>query len=313
MCLASPLGESRTCELRLRKKDGGLTWIQSYAQCQAAEEVQGHHRLLGALVDITERKLAAEENARLQAQLQQAQKMESLGTLAGGIAHDMNNVLGAILGLASAKSRPSPRAAATTAPSRPSSKAAVRGGKMVKSLLSFARQSPAEERELDLNAILREEVRLLERTTLSKVRLELDLAPDLRPIRGDASALTHAFMNLCVNAVDAMAENGTLTLRTRNLDGDWVEVLVEDTGPGCPGGAGAGPGPLLHHQGGGQGHGAGPVHGLQHREGPPGADGDPERARPGHRVRMRFPACEPGAGPLEPSAEPRPGAIPARR
>ena len=74
----------------------------------------------------------------------------------------------------------------------------------------------------------------MERTTLSKIRLEVDLASQLHPIRGDTSALTHAFMNLCVNAVDAMPENGTLALRTRNIDQDWVEVIVEDTGTGMP-------------------------------------------------------------------------------
>ena len=60
----------------------------------------------------------------------------------------------------------------------------------------------------------------------------MNLSPDLHPILGDASALTHAFMNLCVNAVDAMPEDGTLTLQTRNLEGPWVEVLVADTGTG---------------------------------------------------------------------------------
>jgi CheY-like chemotaxis protein len=111
-------------------------------------------------------------------------------------------------------------------------RASERAGKMVKSLLSFARQSPAEAHKLDLNEILREEIGLLERTTLSNVTLEMDLASDLQPILGDASALTHAFMNLCVNAVDAMPESGTLTLRTRNVDDDWIEVMVKDTGTG---------------------------------------------------------------------------------
>ncbi|MFZ1614511.1 MAG: ATP-binding protein, partial [Holophaga sp.] len=108
------------------------------------------------------------------------------------------------------------------------------GGKMVKSLLSFARQSPAENNKLDMNAILKEQVALLERTTLAKVRLQIDLETDLRPIMGDASALTHAFMNLCVNAVDAMPGNGILTLHTRNVDNDWIEVVVEDNGVGMP-------------------------------------------------------------------------------
>ncbi|WP_243303573.1 PAS domain S-box protein [Geothrix oryzisoli] len=182
--------------------------------------------------DVTERKLMENEQRRLESQLQQAQKMESLGILAGGVAHDMNNVLGAILGLASAHIEDQPEGSPQHQAFETIIRAAERGGKMVKGLLSFARLSPAEEHELDVNAILQEEVRLLERTTLSRVRLEMDLATDLHPIRGDASALAHAFMNLCVNAVDAMPEPGTLTLSTRNLDGGWIEVTVKDTGIG---------------------------------------------------------------------------------
>ena len=182
--------------------------------------------------EVRERQRAEEEKGHLHAQLQQTRKMESLGGLAGGIAHDMNNVLGAILGLASAHigtqsvGTPAHRAFQTII------KAAERGGKTVRSLLNFARKSPVEARELDLNAILREEVGLLERTTLSRVCLNLELAPDLQPIQGDASALSHAFMNLCVNAVDAMAEHAALTLRTRNGSEGWVEVQVEDNGVG---------------------------------------------------------------------------------
>ena len=182
--------------------------------------------------DITDRKIAEKEGQKLQAQLQQSQKMESLGTLAGGVAHDMNNVLGAILGLASAHIGSQPYGSPLHQALDTICKATERGGKMVKSLLNFARQSPVENNKLDMNAILREQVALLERTTLAKVRLEIDLEEDLRPIQGDASALTHAFMNLCVNAVDAMPENGTLTLHTRNVDNDWIEVVVEDNGTG---------------------------------------------------------------------------------
>ncbi len=181
--------------------------------------------LLGISRDISERR-------RLEAQLVQSQKMESIGSLAGGVAHDMNNVLAAILGLASAnlefhaEGSPARRAFDTII------KASERGGKMVRTLLSFARQSLAEERELDLNAILREDVGLLERTTLARVQLELDLEPALHPVLGDAPALAHAVMNLCVNAVDAMPGGGTLTLRSRNLGEGRVEVAVEDTGHG---------------------------------------------------------------------------------
>ena len=182
--------------------------------------------------DISQRRKDEAEKAELQAQLVHAQKMESLGSLAGGVAHDMNNVLGAILGLASIHMETQPPGSSVHRAFGTIIQASERGGTMLKSLLRFARQSPAECLELNLNALIHEEVRLLERTTLSRVRLVRELAPNLRPMLGDANALSHAIMNLCVNAVDAMPENGTLTLRTRNHGADQVEVEVEDTGSG---------------------------------------------------------------------------------
>ena len=188
--------------------------------------------VLGIFDDITDRKQAEEDRARLQSQLQQVQKMESLGNLAGGVAHDMNNVLGAILGLATAQLDTHRPGSPTYQVFETIIKAAERGGKMVKSLLSFSRKTAAEEKPLDLNQLLQEEVALLERTTLAKVQIQMDLATGLRPMRGDESALTHALMNLCVNAVDAMPDGGALILRTRNVDPAWIEVQVEDTGAG---------------------------------------------------------------------------------
>lgn len=188
--------------------------------------------VLGISHDITESRRMERERRQLEAQLQQAQKMESIGSLAGGVAHDMNNVLGAIMGIASAHLEAQPPGDPLHRAFDTILKASDRGGKMVRSLLSFARQGLVENQELDLNAILRDEVSLLERTTLSRIRLEMDLAADLRPMRGDGNALNHAFMNLCVNAVDALPENGRLTLRTRNLPNGWIEAEVEDSGHG---------------------------------------------------------------------------------
>jgi len=185
--------------------------------------------------DVTAILEAARERSLLEAQLLQAQKMESLGILAGGMAHDMNNVLTAILGMAQASLGDHPAGSPAYAAFDTIAQAALRGGRTVRGILSFARGTAVEDRELDLNDVVREEARILERTTLEGVRVALELAPDLRPMRGDASALTHAIMNLCVNAVDAMPANGTLTLRTRNLDPGWIEVTVQDTGTGMPG------------------------------------------------------------------------------
>ena len=194
-------------------------------------------RVVGAVVtfvDISDRRRLEGERRQLETQLQQAQKMESLGLLAGGVAHDMNNVLGAIMLLASTQMDAHP---ASTAEGRAFStilKASERGGKMVRSLLGFARQSLAEEKEQDLNALVREAASLLERTTLERISLGMDLEPGLHPILGDANALAHAIMNLCLNAVDAMPERGTLTLRTRNIGEKWIELQVRDSGTGMP-------------------------------------------------------------------------------
>ena len=217
----------------IRINDGEERWVQGTGEIEY-DEHSNPIRMLGTIQDITERKLVEEQNTQLQAQLHHVQKMENLGSLAGGIAHDMNNVLGAILGLASANIEVQPAGSPARRAFEVIIKAAERGGKMVRSLLTFARKSPAETFQLDMNAVLQEQVHLLESTTFSKIRLVMDLGPDLRPISGDVNALTHALMNLCVNAVDAMPDNGTLTFRTRNVDNDWIEVMVEDTGTGMP-------------------------------------------------------------------------------
>ncbi|MFN7958334.1 MAG: PAS domain S-box protein [Holophagaceae bacterium] len=226
--------DSVSVERRYLRADGGVFW--GHLSGRRQENPDGSlHTLVGIITDVTTRRQAEEQRSLLQAQLHQAQKLESLGSLAGGVAHDMNNVLGAILGLASAHVESLPPGSPARKAFGTIIKAAERGGNLLKGLLSFARQGSAEEvQDLDLNVILQEEVRLLERTTLSKVHLVMDLDPDLRPVRGDAGALTHAFMNLCVNAVDAMPEPGTLTLRSRNLPDDRVEVQVQDTGTGMP-------------------------------------------------------------------------------
>jgi signal transduction histidine kinase len=191
-------------------------------------------------LEFANKKLACEyeEIIRLKERLFQSQKLESLGLLAGGVAHDINNVLGAILGwsstMQSTQVADSPACHDCLARSAFStiSNAAIRGGKLVKSLLIFTRNTPQENDVINLNDIINEDVKILTHTTFSKVHFTLNIDPELRPICGDGPALTHAIMNLCVNAVDAMPEQGNLTIRTRNIDNEWVEVLVEDTGSG---------------------------------------------------------------------------------
>jgi PAS domain S-box-containing protein len=188
--------------------------------------------VIETVTDLTELHQAQEQKAQLEAELHQAQKLESLGSLAGGIAHDMNNVLAAIqavtetLKLVCADQGPAVKGLETI------EKATTRGRNLVKSLTNFARKDMREPELLDLNALVREEGELLRRTTLQKVDLVLDLDPELPPVLGERGALGSALMNLCVNAVDAMARGGALTIRTRVRPDAQAELAVLDTGEG---------------------------------------------------------------------------------
>jgi len=218
-------------EMKTIRKDGTVRW--NLASACPIHNAKG--KLIAgflAFPDITERKLAEAEHQRFQEQLQQIQKMESLGSLASGVAHDMNNVLGAILGLASLCREDQPEGSRFAKAMDTITTACERGRTMVQSLLGFARKSLAEKRVLNLNALVEEEITLLEHTTLAKLSLRMELASNLRPMDGDPSALSQAIMNLCVNAMDAMHEGGTLTLRTRNEDPDQILLEVEDNGSG---------------------------------------------------------------------------------
>jgi signal transduction histidine kinase len=161
-----------------------------------------------------------------------AQRMESLGLLAGGVAHDINNVLGAILALATLHRRKAEAGTPLRRDLETITEACLRGGSLVTALLGFARQDLREERPVDLNGLVREELRQLERTTDPHIQIQQDLGAGLGPVQGDAAALAHAFRNLCVNALEAMPGGGTLTVRTRLADSAALLLEVEDTGSG---------------------------------------------------------------------------------
>jgi PAS domain S-box-containing protein len=214
---------------RFRHRSGKELWGELSSE---PIEIGGRRCALYTTRDVTERLRAEEERRRLEAQVYQAQKLDSLGSLAGGMAHDMNNVLGAILGLATAHLERQPQGSPLSQALATIAKACVRGRTLVRGLLDFSRQDLAEKQLVDLNAIVLDEIKLLERTTLQLIRLETDLESSLWPVLGDPAALSHALMNLCINAVDAMPEGGVLSLRTRNLGGQQVELTIKDSGCG---------------------------------------------------------------------------------
>ena len=211
-------------EIVIRRLDG----VHRTLQITVTPRVDGQGVFIGSLAvtrDVTD-ELKTKEALRL------AQKMESLGNLAGGLAHDMNNVLGAILGLSTTHLDLQPEGTRLHSTFETITKACLRGRNMVKSLLDFARKDMAGVRPVSLNSLLVEEARLLERTIPANITIRQDLDAGVGTILGDPDALSLVLMNLCVNAVDAMPEGGSLTLRTRSLLDGRILLAVEDSGTG---------------------------------------------------------------------------------
>jgi len=202
----------------------------------SAEAIRlGDHTLhLAMFQDLRGRIRAEEERRSLEHELSHLQRMESIGRLAGGVSHDMNNVLSAIMAVASLVKIRHRDHAEIVKNAETILQAGLRGRDLVKGLTDFARKDLQDAASLDLNALVRQEADLLERTTFKKHEIHVDLAEPLPEILGERSALSNVLMNLCVNACDAMPRGGRLTLSTRALAGGGVELAVEDTGEGMP-------------------------------------------------------------------------------
>lgn len=183
-----------------------------------------------------EEALSAAQEVRLdlEAQLRQSRKLESLGTLAGGLAHDLNNVLGAILTVA-AGPRANLEASDPLAMALDTiTNACLRGSGLAGGLLRYVRKEEGPRLPVDLNAIAMEMVQLLGPGTAKGATLVLALQEPLPKVLGDAGALSHALMNLCVNATDATPKGGIITLRTSVDARGRVCLSVRDTGAGMP-------------------------------------------------------------------------------
>jgi signal transduction histidine kinase/CheY-like chemotaxis protein len=201
---------------------------------------------VAAFLNITARKRAEAENARLASQLQQSQKMESVGRLAGGVAHDFNNMLGVILGQVELAMDDVPPDGALHDSLTEIRKAAVRSADLTRQLLAFARRQAVAPQLMDLNSTVAGMLKLLQRLIGENIRIRWLPDPDLWKIRMDPSQLDQVLANLCVNARDAIHGIGEVTLRTENsvLDrrwcethegaepGEYVRLVVGDTGCG---------------------------------------------------------------------------------
>lgn len=220
-------------EKRYLCKEGRITWVQ--VTLSLLHDLTGSPTFFVYVVeDLTSQKRGETERRELVESLHQAQKMESLGTLSAGIAHDMNNILAAIMGTAEVMQVTCDPAGNSAGNLATIIRASERGRDLVKKLVGFARKGLETAQLLDLNELVLSEIAMLRRTTLQKVEVQSELAPQLPLVMGEASAISSALMNLCVNAVQAMPEGGTLTLRTTRLQDQWVELAIIDNGQGMP-------------------------------------------------------------------------------
>lgn len=201
----------------------------------------------GAVVGVSKIARDVTERKRLERQFLRAQRMESIGTLAGGIAHDLNNVLAPILMsidiLREAVQRETDQELLTTL-----GRSAQRGAELVKQVLSFARGVEGERILVNLVPLVREIVAVMKDTFPKSIQVSFTHDRDLWRVVGDATQINQVLLNLCVNSRDAMPDGGTLNIRLANttLDdtyagmnlearaGNYLVVSVEDTGQGIP-------------------------------------------------------------------------------
>jgi two-component system cell cycle sensor histidine kinase/response regulator CckA len=231
-------GVVRHFETRLRRFDGSFVTVEDNARAVRDEE----GRILyyeGSLEDITER-------LNLELQLRQSQKMESVGQLAAGVAHDFNNILTVIKGHADLLLTRGELKSTQADSVRKISSASDRAANLTRQLLTFSRRQIMEPHSMDLNEVILNVAKMLERTLGEHIHLKFELSQKLPSIRADLGMTEQIIMNLAVNARDAMPGGGDLTVRTdvteigdsyvaRNAEarpGVFVCLSVTDTGCG---------------------------------------------------------------------------------
>lgn len=173
-----------------------------------------------------------EERRSMAEELRQAKKMEAIGLLAGGVAHDMNNTLNAIMGSVFAHRQELAQYGRHFPDLDNIVAACDRGAELTRNLLGFARKSNYRQQTFSLNGVVEEVQAILGRTANKNIRIETHLAEGHPLVDGDRGQTENAVMNLCLNALDAMVNQGTLTLTTAKKRSGAVSISVADTGTG---------------------------------------------------------------------------------
>jgi two-component system, cell cycle sensor histidine kinase and response regulator CckA len=243
--LASGVGGPHRVEYRFHRKDGHYRWFRD--QFIVVGDSSGEAAaLIGSVADITERKQVEAEKAQLEGQLLQSQKLESVGRLAGGVAHDFNNMLGVILGHAElAMNRLGPRHEIRD-DLEEIRDAVERSADLTQQLLAFARRQTVSPKVLDLNQTVSDVLKMLRRLLREGIALNWHPGDALWPLKLDPSQVGQVLANLLINARDAIGTLGHITVETENVTvghedsaahaglppGRYVRLAVSDDGRG---------------------------------------------------------------------------------
>lgn len=233
-------GETRSMEYRRQARSGEWKWIRSVGRIVERDAAGRPLRMMGTHADITERK-------DLERQLLHSQRLEAVGTLASGVAHDLNNILTPML-MASGLLRDSLANPADREAMAMIEKGGKRGAAIVKQLLDFSRNMKAERCPITPGALLQEIAGLMRSTLPKEITLVETITDCPHKVEGDPTQLHQVLMNLCVNARDAMPQGGTLTLGLETTElpaqavnsngrahtGLHIVLVVSDTGQGIP-------------------------------------------------------------------------------
>ncbi len=241
-------GYSDVYEKEYRRKDGAVIPIE--IRTYFMKDTEGEPSGMWAFVrDVTERKLAEKERKKLEAQLQRSQKMEALGTLAGGVAHDLNNILSGLVSYPELILMDIPEESPLRKPILTIQKSGERAAAIVQDLLTLARRGVPAVEAVDLNHIISEYLKSPEykrlKTFHSEIRVKTNLQTDLLNTIGSSVHLSKTIMNLVSNAAEAMPGGGEIFISTENRyidkpisgyddveEGDYITLTVSDTGVG---------------------------------------------------------------------------------
>jgi PAS domain S-box-containing protein len=233
---------------RIIDKNGVVKWIENITFIQRDNEGHISH-FQGIITDITNRMKLQEERKSIELRLQQAEKMEAIGMLAGGVAHDLNNILSAIVSYPELILMQIPEDSPMIKPILSIKKAGERAATVVQDLLTLARRGVAITEVVNLNHIISEQLRSPEIDNLKffhpDIEVETRFAEDLLNVKGSSAHLSKTIMNLITNAAEAMPAGGKIFISTENryvdipikgydhvLEGDYILVTVSDTGIG---------------------------------------------------------------------------------